>query len=91
MQVYVQKSTRTTFPPTSAAVSGGELSHPVGPVETREATLGGHRSRPSMAEHIEPAHVGEVLRRSYPGCLRSGLKLARTSSEKSCGCSHAAK
>ena len=31
MQVYVQKSTRTTLPRRSAAMSGGELSHPVAP------------------------------------------------------------
>src|SRR6267143_2346203 len=31
MQVYVQKSTRTTFPRRSALVSGCELSHPVAP------------------------------------------------------------
>jgi hypothetical protein len=29
MHVYVQKSTSTTLPPTSSAVSGGELSQPV--------------------------------------------------------------
>jgi hypothetical protein len=29
MQVYVQKSTSTTFPRRSSAVSGGELSQPV--------------------------------------------------------------
>src|SRR5437016_7998080 len=34
MHVYVQKSTRTTLPCRSAAVSGGELSHAVAP--TRE-------------------------------------------------------
>src|SRR5262249_9349037 len=31
MQVYVQKSVRTTFPRRSAVVSGGELSQPVAP------------------------------------------------------------
>src|SRR6267154_3239852 len=31
MQVYVQKSASTTFPRTSAALSGGELSQPVAP------------------------------------------------------------
>src|SRR4051794_22167 len=31
MQVYVQKSTRTTLPCRSAAVSGGELSHAIAP------------------------------------------------------------
>src|SRR2546430_4036000 len=31
MQVYVQKSTRTTLPRRPAGVSGGELSHPVAP------------------------------------------------------------
>jgi hypothetical protein len=31
MQVYVQKSTSTTLPLTSSAVSGGELSQPVAP------------------------------------------------------------
>src|SRR5262249_54088918 len=31
MQVYVQKSTRTTFPRNPSAVSGGELSQPVAP------------------------------------------------------------
>ena len=31
MQVYVQKSTRTTFPWRSAIESGCELSHPVAP------------------------------------------------------------
>src|SRR5215218_1960691 len=31
MHVYVQKSTSTTLPSTSAAVSGGEFSQPVAP------------------------------------------------------------
>ena len=31
MQVYVQKSTRTTFPRRPSGVSGSELSHPVAP------------------------------------------------------------
>src|SRR5450631_980663 len=35
MQVYVQKSIRTTFPRSPAVVNGGELSHPVAPL--REA------------------------------------------------------
>ena len=29
MHVYVQKSTRTTLPPSPCGVSGSELSHPV--------------------------------------------------------------
>ena len=35
-----------------------------------------------------PGHIGPALQRAR---LRSGLKLARISSEKSCGCSQAAK
>ena len=31
MQVYVQKSTRTTFPRRPSGVSGSELSQPVAP------------------------------------------------------------
>ena len=65
MQVYVQKSTRTTLPCRSAAVSGPELSHAV--------------ARPSAA------------RSPCFDYLRSDLKPARTSWEKSAGCSQAAK
>jgi hypothetical protein len=56
MQVYVQKSTRTTFPRRSAVVSGAELSQPGRSVEARQVTLGGQRGRPGVAERIEQAH-----------------------------------
>src|SRR4029077_17062188 len=44
----------------AADVRRGErrrIEPPGRPTETREVTLGGHRSRPSVSEHIAPAHV----------------------------------
>ena len=69
MQVYVQKSTRTTCPRRPAAVSGGELSQPVAPVEAGQAAL--DRQRPDRAVTAGHAHelrhvddcVGERVRR----------------------------
>src|ERR671916_1998133 len=44
MQVYVQKSIRTTFPRNPAAVRGGELSHPFAPAREGNSLSTGKRS-----------------------------------------------
>jgi hypothetical protein len=61
MHVYVQKSTSTTLPPTSSAVSGGELSQPVAIVEPGQAAFGGQRGRPRMSASGEPAHAAPIF------------------------------
>ena len=57
MQVYVQKSTRTTLPRSSAGVRGDGIQPAGRPVETREVTLDGQRGRARMAAGAEEAHV----------------------------------
>ena len=78
MQVYVQKSTSTTFPRSAAVVSGGELSHPVAPSKPG--------SRPSLGSGAGPACFGDLT--GSPAAPERG---PRISSEKSCGSSQAAK
>ena len=53
MHVYVQKSTRTTLPRSSAGVRGEEFSQPVAPSKSGEVTLDGQRGRARMAARAE--------------------------------------
>src|SRR5438874_114638 len=54
MQVYVQKSTRTTFPRRSLGVSGDELSQPVAPSKAgrRPSTCDGCRRLNRLTEAL---------------------------------------
>src|SRR6266511_4729620 len=103
MHVYVQKSTTTTFPRRPSASRGGELSHSVAPPsEGNCPSIGSSPLRPinRSISHLPSSvriHLGdgvcECLRGLFPLSLaqRSDLNAARISSEKSSGCSHAAK
>jgi hypothetical protein len=67
MQVYVQKSTRTTFPCRSAAASGGELSQPVAPSKlARRPSTGSSVSRAllnRLTSSRRPSSSSRVARR----------------------------
>ena len=75
MHVYVQKSTRTTFPRSSSAASGSELSQPVAPPKRGQSALDGK------------IDLRRVHRRRY----LKGRNAARTSVAKISGSSQAAK
>ena len=63
MQVYVQKSTRTTFPRRSSAVSGSELSQPVAPSKpgkwpsTGNGAVPAWRRRPNTLTPLPPLRL----------------------------------
>ena len=63
MQVYVQKSTRTTLPRSSSVVSGGELSHPVAPPSDGSApcvVLATRARRPRLDQSACPETIDHV-------------------------------
>src|SRR5580765_3606358 len=70
MQVYVQKSTRTTLPCRSAAVSGGELSQAVAPPsEARSLALddlNGFTVSICITESLVPIHAPASERAATP-------------------------
>ena len=59
---------------------GRRVEPPGRPVETREVTLRGHRSRSSVAEHVAPAHASPALASASPGSRRRQLWTALVSS-----------
>src|SRR6266481_5838286 len=84
MHVYVQKSTRTTFPRSAAAVNGGELSHWVAlPSEDSSPSICGISpfAEPNMRSWVAARAVAVVPRkrrrsRSRRACTTSPCLLA---------------
>src|SRR5215510_11011449 len=86
MQVYVQKSTRTTLPCRSAAVRGGELSQAVAPPSEAKLALDGRNGFTviiCITESLVPIHaapndsaaIPKKRRRSCRGCANIRLSL----------------
>src|SRR6185436_14796006 len=87
MQVYVQKSTRTTLPRSSAAVSRGELSQAVAPSSEAKSLaldgLNGFTVIICITESLVPIHaapsdsaaIPRKRRRSCRGCANIHLCL----------------
>src|SRR5262245_64652866 len=52
MQVYVQKSTSTTFPRSAFALKGGELSQPIAPRRSGTSPSSARAGRPALPHAI---------------------------------------
>src|SRR6266536_2144952 len=101
MHVYVQKSTRTTFPRRPSAVSGGELSQLLAPSASApctRTTVGEPLSRVLSDIRAPLVSLTKAASGAHGLCAPptladqcSDLKAAWISPENSSGCSQAAK
>jgi len=81
MQVYVQKSTRTTFPRSDSPVNGAEFSQPIAPPRSGISPSSAKAGRPPVPSALSTATIAAPIAGSAASPMISILTLLLLPSE----------